>query len=158
MSRSTLVKIAIAVVVCELAAVVGSLFTVPSVGSWFASLVRAPLAPPNWLFGPVWTTLYLMMGVAAGLVWSHGLKKREVKIALGIFAGQLLLNVLWSAIFFGLHKLGVAFAEILTLWVAIVATILAFRKISRPASWLLYPYLAWVSFASYLNFAIWWLN
>jgi tryptophan-rich sensory protein len=158
MNRSTLVKITLAVVACEVAGGLGSLLTFPSVGTWFATLVRAPLAPPNWLFGPVWTLLYLMMGIAAGLVWSRGLKKREVRVALGIFVGQLALNVLWSGLFFGLHKLGAAFAEILTLWVAIVATILAFKKISRPAAWLLAPYLAWVTFASYLNFAIWWLN
>jgi tryptophan-rich sensory protein len=98
------------------------------------------------------------MGIAAFLVWKGGLDRRDVRIALGIFLGQLILNTLWSIIFFGLHSLGGALVEIAFLWLAILATIIAFYKISKPAAWLLVPYILWVSFASYLNYAIWSLN
>jgi tryptophan-rich sensory protein len=98
------------------------------------------------------------MGVAAFLVWKRGLERRDVRIALGIFVGQLALNTLWSILFFGLQSPGAAFVEIVILWFAILATIVAFARISRPAAWLLVPYILWVSFASYLNFSIWMLN
>lgn len=98
------------------------------------------------------------MGIAAFLVWKKGLERRDVKIALGIFAVQLVLNMLWSIIFFGLHNPGGALIEIVFLWLVIFATIIAFYKISKPAAWLLIPYIAWVSFAGYLNFTLWILN
>lgn len=126
-------------------------------GDWYAALAKPAWNPPNWIFGPVWTALYAMMAVSAWLVWqgSEGAVRRR---ALGWYAVQLVLNAAWTPLFFGLHFLGVAFAEILLLWVAIAATIAAFRRVSRVAAWLLVPYLAWVSFAAALNFTLWRLN
>lgn len=151
-------KLIIAIAVSELAGIVGSVFTTPSITGWYANLVKPQLAPPNWIFGPVWTTLFVLMGIAAFLVWRKGLNRRDVKIALGIFIGQLVLNTLWSVIFFGLHSPGGAFIEIIFLWLAILATIIAFARVFKPAAWLLAPYILWVSFAAYLNFMIWTLN
>ncbi len=143
------------IVCAQAAGIIGSLFTMSAIDGWYTTLIRPELAPPNWIFGPVWITLYTLMGIAAFLVWR---KNRRCSMALGIFTVQLILNSLWSIIFFGMGALGVAFAEIVLLWLAIVATILAFWKISRTAAWLLAPYLLWVSFAAYLNFAFWTLN
>ena len=153
-----LFKLVIAISVCEAAGVVGAFFTTPSIAGWYATLARPALNPPAWVFGPVWTTLFALMGIAAFLVWRKGLDRRDVKITLGIFIGQLVLNTLWSIIFFGLHNPGAAFVEIIFLWLAILATIVAFAKISKPAALLLLPYILWVSFAGYLNFSIWKLN
>ena len=151
-------KLIIAVVISELAGIIGLVFTTPSIPTWYVTLARPALNPPAWVFGPVWTTLFALMGIAAFLVWRKGLDRRDVKIALGIFIGQLVLNTLWSIIFFCLHNPGAAFVEIIFLWLAILATIVAFVKISKPAAWLLVPYILWVSFASYLNYSIWVLN
>lgn len=151
-------KLIIAIGVSELAGIIGSVFTTPSIPTWYAGLVKPALNPPAWVFAPVWTTLFVLMGVAAFLIWRQGLERKEVKIALGIFIIQLILNTLWSIIFFGLKNPGAAFAELILLWLAILATIIAFAKISRPAAWLLLPYIAWVSFAGYLNFSIWQLS
>ncbi len=151
-------KLIIAIVVSELAGIIGSVFTTPSIAGWYAGIVKPALNPPAWVFGPVWTTLFALMGIAAFLVWKKGLDRRDVKIALGIFLGQLVLNTLWSIIFFGLHTPGGALIEIVFLWLAILATIIAFYKISKPAAWLLLPYILWVSFAGYLNYSIWQLN
>ncbi len=158
MKISNPIKLIIAVVVSELAGIIGSVFTVPAIPMWYATLVKPALNPPAWIFGPVWTTLYALMGVAAFLVWKKGWEKKEVKTALGIFGIQLVLNTLWSVIFFGLHSPGVALVDIIFLWLAILATIVAFAKISRAAAWLLAPYILWVSFAVYLNYSIWVLN
>ncbi len=155
---SNTLKLIIVIVVSELAGIIGSVFTAPSITGWYAGIVKPVLNPPAWVFGPVWTTLFALMGIAAFLVWKKGLDHKDVKIALGIFIGQLVLNALWSIIFFGLHSLGGAFVEIVFLWLAILATIIAFAKISRPAAWLLLPYILWVSFAGYLNYSIWVLN
>ncbi len=151
-------KLAIAIGISELAGIIGSFFTVQSIPTWYAALVKPVLNPPSWIFGPVWTTLYLLMGIAAFLVWKKGLERKDVKIALGIFAAQLVLNTLWSIIFFGLQSSGWALVDISLMWISILFTIIAFFEISRPAAYLLLPYLAWVSFASYLNYAIWSLN
>lgn len=158
MKFNDLLKLIIAIVVSELAGIIGSIFTMPSIPTWYAGLVKPALNPPAWIFGPTWTTLYFLMGVAAFLIWRKGLERKDVKIALGIFIGQLVLNSLWSIIFFGLHNPGAAFVEIIFLWLAIIATIITFAKISKSAAWLLMPYILWVSFASYLNYAIWTLN
>ncbi len=146
------------VALSEGAGIVGSVFTMSSIPGWYTTLARPEFAPPNWLFGPVWTILFLLMGIAAFLVWRKGLGRKEAKTALRIFVVQLVLNVLWSVIFFGLHNPGGAFVEIILLWLAIVATIYTFARVSRPAAWLLAPYILWVSFAAYLNYAIWTLN
>ncbi len=152
------IGLVVAVVIAECAGIIGSAFTIPSIPTWYAGLAKPVLNPPSWVFGPVWTTLYALMGIGAFLVWRRGVQRREVKVALAIFAGQLVLNTLWSMIFFGLHAPGAAFVEIVLLWLAILATVIAFARVSKTAAWLLAPYLLWVSFASYLNFAIWMLN
>lgn len=141
---------------CFLAAGLGSLFTMVSVESWYAGLARPSWSPPDWVFGPVWTALYAMMAVAGWLAWRPG--GAAGRRALGWFAVQLLLNVGWSAVFFGLQMPGLAFVEILALWAAIAATLVTSWRVSRPAGVLLAPYLLWVSFAAVLNLAIWRLN
>lgn len=121
--------------------------------AWFAALAKPSWQPPNWLFGPVWTTLYLMMGIAAGLVWLRG-PSPAVRSALIAFGAQLVLNALWTPVFFGAQALGAALLVIVVLWLAIVLTILHFWRVQRLAAMLLVPYLAWVSFASVLNAAL----
>ncbi len=150
-------KLVIAIVVSELAGVIGSIFTVSAIPTWYATLVKPALNPPAWAFGPVWTTLYALMGVALWLVWKKppGATRKHAMV---FFYAQLGLNALWPAIFFGQHFIGGAFREILALWICIVLTMIFFAKISRPAAWLLVPYILWVSFAAYLNYAIWMLN
>ena len=158
MTKSNIVKLVVAIFVSEMAGVIGSVFTFSSIPTWYAALVKPEFAPPNWIFGPVWITLYLLMGVAAFLAWKKGLERRDVKIALSVFIVQLVLNTFWSIIFFGLQSPGWAFVEILVLWMTILLTIIIFAKISKPAAWLLVPYILWVSFAAYLNYSIWVLN
>lgn len=144
--------------VCIVAGFVGSLATRSSITTWYAGLTKPPFNPPNQIFAPVWTILYVLMGVSAFVVWRKGLRSKQVKIALGIFAGQLVLNVLWSVIFFGFRLPFPAFIEIIILWIAILFTILLFRKMSMIAALLLIPYILWVSFAAVLNFSLWRLN
>lgn len=152
------IKLVIAIVVSQLAGIIGSLFTTPAINGWYVTLVKPDINPPAWIFGPVWTTLFILMGISAFLIWRKGLDRRDVKIALGIFIVQLVLNTLWSILFFGFHSPGLALIEIAVLWVVILITIVMFSKISKPAAWLLLPYILWVSFASYLNYLIYTLN
>lgn len=158
-SASQWLGLAIAVAVCFAAAAVGSLYTAPAIPVWYASLQKPAFSPPNWLFGPVWTLLYLMMAVAVWLVWSErGFTKGAAALAIALFAIQLLLNSLWSIIFFGWRRPGLALVEIFFLWTAIFATMLSFWRISHAAGWLMWPYLLWVTFAGFLNLSIWKLN
>jgi tryptophan-rich sensory protein len=126
-------------------------------GEWYAGLEKPPWNPPNWLFGPVWTMLYLLMAVSGWLVWKTA-GWRGGATALGCFAVQLLLNAAWSWIFFGLHRPGLAFGEIVVLWCAIAATIVLFWRVRPLSGALLLPYLLWVSFAAILNLRLWQLN
>ncbi len=182
MKLNNLFKLIIAIVVSELAGIVGSVFTVPAISSgWYATLTKSVLNPPAWVFGPVWTALFLLMGVALWLVWkndwivqNHILEERgkpwnrlserfwtgswQKGNVMAIFGIQLVLNVLWTVIFFGFQNPGLAFFEIMALWFAILYAIINFYRISKTAAWLLVPYLLWVSFAVYLNYAIWVLN
>ncbi|MEK7626823.1 MAG: TspO/MBR family protein [Patescibacteria group bacterium] len=151
-------KLIIAIVVSELAGIIGSFFTVSAIPSWYTELIKPVINPPGWIFGPVWTALYLLMGVAAYLIWMKGWENKEVRAALGVFGIQLMLNAAWSVVFFGLQSPGSALIELISLWFAILATIIAFSKISRQAAWLLVPYIVWVTFAAYLNWSIWLLN
>jgi benzodiazapine receptor len=128
-----------------------------STGGWYAALVKPAWNPPGWLFGPVWTLLYTMMAVAAWLVWQKGGWKAQ-KRALVLYLVQWTLNALWTPLFFGLHQPGWAFAEILVLDLAVLATLLAFWPVRRAAALLLLPYAAWIAFATVLNFTIWQLN
>ncbi len=151
------IGLAVSMAVCFGAAGIGSMLTTPSIGGWYATLAKPAWSPPNWVFGPVWSLLYLAMAVAAWLVWRR-VGFPHAASALNLFGVQLVLNVCWSAIFFGAHRPGLALAEILVLWLAILATMVAFRPLSRAAAWLLAPYLLWVAFAATLNFSIWRLN
>jgi benzodiazapine receptor len=146
------------IVISQLAGFIGSLATTPSIPTWYASLNKPPFNPPNWLFAPVWLTLFLLMGFAAYLVWQTGWQKTKVKQALALFFVQLLFNVAWSFLFFYLKSPLFALIEIIILWLLILTTLISFTKINRFAGWLLVPYLLWVSFASILNFAIFKLN
>ncbi|MGC4042700.1 MAG: TspO/MBR family protein [Armatimonas sp.] len=139
---------------CFSAALGGVLF---STRDWYATLVKPAWSPPAWVFGPVWTTLYALMAVAAWLVWQRG-GWRAQGTALGLFVAQWVLNALWTPLFFGLHNAGLAFAEITGLWVTLAATLLTFWRVRKLAGILLLPYLLWVSFAAMLNFSIWQLN
>lgn len=158
MQISNTFKLIIAVVGSEFAGIIGSVFTAPSIPTWYVTLVKPEFSPPNWVFAPVWTILFLVMGIAAFLVWKQGLGRRDVKIALSVFIAQLILNTAWSVIFFGLQNPGAAFIEIIFLGLAIIATMSTFAKISKLAAWLLLPYILWVCFAAYLNYSIWILN
>jgi len=150
--------LAVAIIACLLAGAIGSVFTIESISGWYASLNKPFFTPPNWLFGPAWTTLYLLMGISLYLVWEKSGKDKKAKTAIIIFASQLALNILWSVIFFGLRLPFPAFVEIIALWLAIFFTIRAFYPISKKAAWLLVPYICWVSFAAALNLAVALLN
>ncbi len=133
--------------------------TQSSVDTWFQTLEKPVFNPPSWLFAPVWSTLYVMMGIAAGLVWDKiDLQREAVRNALIFFAVQLALNALWSILFFGLKNPLLALIEIVILWLMIYETYVKFAKIDRIAGYLFIPYLLWVSFAAVLNGSIWWLN
>jgi tryptophan-rich sensory protein len=153
-----IIKLAVCVVVCQLAGVIGSLFTAPAVPGWYASLVKPSFTPPSWVFSPVWITLFLLMGIAAFLVWDKGLRTRGVLAGLVAFDVQLVLNVTWSAAFFGLRSPGAGLAVIAVLWIAILTTIVLFYRVSRPAAVLMLPYILWVSFAAILNVSLFSLN
>jgi tryptophan-rich sensory protein len=151
-------RLVVSVVVCQLAGGLGAIFTTPAIPTWYASLEKPAFQPPNWLFFPVWTTLYTLMGIAAFLVWRKGLGQRQVRVALGIFAIQLVLNTAWTIIFFGLYSLFGAVIAIVFLWIAILINIVTFWRISKVAGALLIPYILWVSFAGILNYSVWMLN
>jgi tryptophan-rich sensory protein len=153
-----ILKLIASILICQLAGVVGSIFTMPAIKTWYESLNRPAWRPPNALFGPVWITLYLLIGIALFLVWRKGLAASGVKTALMVFFVQLVLNVLWSMLFFGLRSPGLGLAEIVFLWVAIVLNVVYFYQLVPISGLLLVPYLAWVSFAVILNHAIWQLN
>lgn len=146
----------ISILISQLAGVIGTLFSTPAIPIWYATLEKPFFSPPNVVFGPVWITLYTLMGISLFLVWTSKSKKKER--ALSYFFVQLGLNTLWSYLFFGLQSPLLGLVGILGLLVAIIVTIREFRKISKNAAYLLYPYLAWVTFATLLNFFIWLLN
>jgi len=156
--KINMLKLVTSLVVSQCAGLIGSAFTTPAIPNWYAALQKPPFTPPNWLFAPAWITLYLLMGIAAFLVWRVGLDDRRVRVALMIFLIQLVLNALWSVAFFGLQSPLYGFIVIILLWLTILLTILSFARISSAAAWLLVPYILWVSFASALNISIWVLN
>lgn len=151
-------KLITTIFVSELAGVIGSIFTFSAIPNWYVTLNKPTINPPSWIFGPVWTTLYALMGIAAFLIWKKGWERVDVRKALAVFGLQLILNALWSIIFFGLQNPAWAFVNLVAMWLAIVWTMVLFYKISKPAMWLLLPYILWVSFAGYLNYSIWMLN
>jgi len=147
----------VSILIAQAAGFIGSFFTVSSVSTWYAELIKPLWNPPSWVFGPVWITLYTMMGISAYLVW---LQKNAsgIKLALSMYGIQLILNVLWSVLFFGLKNPGIAFIEILVLLAFILLTTILFWRINTWAGVLMLPYLVWVSFAAFLNYTIWQLN
>jgi len=147
----------LAIIVCELVGGIGAIFTTPNIAVWYAGLVKGPLNPPAFVFGPVWTLLFALMGISVFLVWEKR-KEKIAALALALFVLQLFLNVLWSILFFGLHDPQAAMVEIIILWIAILGTTVLFQRISRPAARLMIPYILWVSFAAYLNYSIVILN
>jgi benzodiazapine receptor len=155
--RSHWIKLVISLVLTIGLGALGGLFTTPQIDGWYATLRKPSFNPPNAVFGPVWTVLYALMGISVYLVWKQPASARR-KTALGLFVCQFALNFCWSIIFFQLHAIGWAFAEIIILWLFIIATIISFMKVSRTAAMLLLPYLAWVSFAAVLTGFIYRLN
>ena len=147
----------VSIVIAQGAGVIGSVFMASSVRTWFETLVKPSLNPPSWVFGPVWITLYTLMGIAAYLVWQQK-GASGAKVALWVYGVHLVFNALWSILFFGLKNPGLAFAEIIVLFVLILVTTVFFWRINPWAGALMIPYVAWVSFATYLNYAIWTLN
>jgi len=141
-----------------MAGIIGSFFTTPAIPNWYATLAKPSFTPPDSVFAPVWTTLFLLMGISLFLIWQKWGYIDTMQQALILFGIQLLLNILWSVIFFGLHSPLAAFIEIIFLWISIALTIMVFFTISRIAGILLVPYILWVSFAAVLNFMIWRLN
>ncbi len=152
-----ILKLIVSVVISQAAGAIGSLFTVQNIPTWYAGLNKPSFNPPNYLFGPVWITLYFMMGIAFFLVWKNS-GKFDIKVPAILFITQLVLNALWSIIFFGMKNPMLGFFEIIILWVFIVLCVIKFYPVSKIAAWLLIPYLLWVSFASVLNFKLWMLN
>lgn len=158
MSGASVLKLAASLAVVLAAGGIGSLATTRAIPTWYKNLSKPPFNPPEWLFGPAWTALYLMMAVAAFLVWNQGFSTPGVKLALGVFLLQLVLNSLWSVFFFGLRSPLAGLMDIVALWLAIIANIVLFFRVSTPAGVLLLPYIGWVTFAAVLNAAIFRLN
>jgi benzodiazapine receptor len=158
MGARDIIKLVVSIVACQCAGLIGSVFTTPAIPTWYAALEKPFFTPPNWLFAPAWITLYVLMAVAAFLVWRKGLGEEGVRCALIVFLVQLVLNALWSVVFFGLHSPLWGMVVILALWIAILVTIIKFFRLSVAAGSLMLPYILWVSFASALNIAVWVLN
>ena len=158
MEGRSVIRLVVSIIICQAAGLAGSLFNFASIPTWYATVNKPFFNPPNWVFAPAWTTLFLLMGISLYLIWDKGLGSKGVRKGVYIFGIQLGLNVLWSALFFGLRSPPLAFIEIVALWIAILLTIRAFIPISKRAAWLLVPYITWVSFAAILNLSIWALN
>lgn len=154
---TTLAQYGTGIILAEAAGIIGSAFTFTAIPSWYATLEKPPLTPPNWIFGPVWTTLYALMGIAAVMVW-RSRRSAQRTLALKLFTAQLIVNTLWSIVFFGAQSPKAGLAVIAGLLALIVTTMVTFNKVSRPAAALLIPYLLWVSFATYLTAGIATLN
>jgi len=154
-----ILRIALVLMTCLVVGYLSGMVTRESITTWYPTLVKPVFNPPNWIFAPVWTTLYIMMGLAGGLVWNKmDTNEKAVKTAFKYFIFQLALNAAWSFIFFYLHNLFLALIELILLWLMIFEVYNQFKKIDKRAGMLLIPYLLWVGFAGVLNFSIWWLN
>jgi len=158
MKKGLAIKIIISLVVTFSVPVIASIVTDPGTSDWYANLNKPFFNPPGWVFGPVWTVLYILMAVSAGLVWQRGLGGANVRLALALYLVQLVLNGLWTPLFFGAKMPLLAFINIVLLWAAIILAILAFFRISKIAALLMAPYLVWTTFAAVLNFSLWYLN
>jgi translocator protein len=146
------------ILACLCAGFVGSVFTTPAIGSWYAFLNKPTFNPPAWIFAPVWTLLYILMGIALFLVYEKIKANKLTRQGVIVFAIHLVFNLSWSIVFFGAKMIPLAFANIIILWLLIVYLVIIFWRIDKRASILLWPYLAWVSFASVLNYSIMMLN
>ena len=156
---SKYLRIIYCVAICLVVGYLSSITTQSSINTWYPTLIKPSFNPPNWLFAPVWTLLFIMMGIAAGMIWKHLESQRElVKKALLFFTVQLLLNALWSYLFFGLNNVLLALIEVILLWLVIYETFHIFKKIDKKAAYLFIPYLIWVAFAAVLNGSIYYLN
>ena len=178
MKFSDWIKLVLSLAIPQIAGWIGSIFTISAIAPWYSTLTKSSLTPPSWVFGPVWTILFILMGVALFIVWKKGWRVQNQLLdergkswnpwtkrfwsgdwqkgnIIAIFSIQLAFNVLWSIIFFGLHQPGLAFFEIIALWLSILYTIINFYRVSKTAAWILLPYIIWVSFAAYLNLVIW---
>ncbi|RZL02653.1 MAG: tryptophan-rich sensory protein [Pedobacter sp.] len=151
-------KLIISLIIPQLVAASGAYFTITGTGSWYQSLEKPSWNPPSWVFGPVWTTLYILMGIALFLVWKSDTTVAKKRSAVILWSVQLLFNFLWSFLFFGQEQIFLALIEIVILWVLILLTIFAFARINKLSAWLLVPYISWVSFATILTYTIWELN
>ncbi len=154
--RNKIIIVSACALFCFAAGTASGLVTIAEIKTWYVHIQKPAWNPPNWLFAPVWSTLYVLMGIALGLVIIQN--KGNKRMAITFFVIQFLLNMAWSFIFFKMHHIGLALAEILAMWVMILITIVTFSKINKTAAWLLVPYISWVSFASLLTFTIWKLN
>ena len=152
------IKLIISIVASFAAGGVGTLFTFKAIPTWYQGLRKPPYTPPNWVFGPVWTTLYILMGISVFLVWQKGLTNNGVMLAFTLFWIQLVINALWSIVFFGMKSKGGGVITIIMLWLLILATIITSFRVSGWAGALLIPYILWVIIASYLNIGVWLLN
>jgi translocator protein len=151
-------KLVIALIIPQLVAASGAYFTITGIGSWYQTLEKPSWNPPSWVFGPVWTTLYVLMGIALYLVWKSKAPEKQKRRAITLWGIQLFLNFLWSFLFFGQEQILGALLEIVILWLFILFTIFSFARINKLAAWLLVPYISWVTFAALLNYTIWDLN
>jgi len=155
---NNIVKLIISIIIPVAAGATSGFFTASGVGGWYQGINKPSWNPPGWIFGPVWTTLYVLMGISLFLIWKSEIASDYKRNALILFAIQLTLNFFWSFIFFNQNQIGWAFVEIIALWLLILLTIFAFASINKTAAWLLVPYISWVSFAAILNYTIWKLN
>ena len=157
-SKLSIPKLVVSILACEAVGIIGSIFTLGAIPTWYASIQKPWFTPPNWVFGPVWTTLFLLMGVSLYLLWTSTTTRTKRQAALVVFGAQLALNLLWTYIFFGLQLYLAGFVEILVLWGTIALTIAAAFRVSRTAGYVLIPYIAWVTIATLLNYYVWILN
>ena len=154
----TYIRIILCVIICLAVGYLSSIVTQSSIKTWYPTITKPSFNPPNWVFAPVWTTLFFLMAVALYIIWSGRNKKKTRKKAVQLYFGQLAANVAWSGIFFGLHSIGLAFIEIIFLLILITYCLLAFSRINRAAGWLMFPYFLWVCFATVLNLSLWLVN
>ena len=150
------IKLVISIAVPQVVALSGAYFTITGIDSWYQNIAKPSWNPPNWVFGPVWTILYILMGIALFIIWKS--ENRDRRTAIIFWVIQLVLNFLWTILFFNQRQILGAFIEMILLWIMILMTIIYFARISKLAAWLMVPYIAWVSFAALLNYAIWQLN
>lgn len=152
------ISILLWIILCEAVGIAGSLFTASSISSWYPTLQKPVFSPPNWIFGPVWVTLYALMGIAAYRISGLGTKRKEVRNAIGLFLVNLFLNAIWSPVFFGARNIPLAFIIIAAMWVTLIGVVLRYQDLDKTSAYLMLPYFLWVSFAMVLNYHLWLLN